>query len=151
MNKAFKLLLIIIWAMMMAYIQVQPASARAPMAGVVDYFPAITASRPFNSFVAYNSTMLNNATAGISREAHHAGTPAEEMREERIESMAAVGPKNHMQFELYTGMPRSISYWKPVDGLLAEKIGEEPGIVAMRLTGLMVGGRRVDMAGRVCL
>ncbi len=151
MNKAFKLLLIIIWAMMMAYAHVQPASARAPIAGVVDYFPAITASRPFNSFVAYNSAMFSNATTGISREAPAAGTPANEMQEERIESMAAVGPKNHMQFELYAGMPRSISYWKPVDGLLAEKIGEEPGIVAMRLTGLMVGGRRVDMAGRVCL
>jgi hypothetical protein len=30
-------------------------------------------------------------------------------------------------------------------------MGEEPGIVAMRLTGLMVGGRRVDMAGRIFL
>lgn len=150
MNKAFKLLLIIIWAIMMAYIQVQPASARAPMAGVVDYFPAITASRPFNSFVAYHSDMFSNATTGI-KEAPAAGTPAKEVRKEQVESTAEIGPKNHMQFELYTGMPRSISYWKPVDGLLAEKIGEEPGIVAMRLTELMVGGRRVDIVGRVYL
>jgi hypothetical protein len=131
MRKAIKLSLIAVLALIVACLSFQPASARGPMVGVLGYFPEISLSKPFSDYAAIDSI------SGLQASTEEAGAPT--------------GPKNHMQFELYTGMPRSISYWKPVNGLIEEKIGEEPGIVAMRLTGLMVGGRRVDMAGRVFL
>ncbi len=129
MRKAIKLSLISL--AIVACVSSQPASARGPMAGALGYFPEIYLSKPFSDYATTGSISTVQA-------------PAEE-------GGRATGPKNHMQFEMYTGILESISYGKPVSSLIEEKIGEEPGIVAMRLTGLMVGGRRVDMAGRIFL
>jgi len=145
----------------------QPAGARGPMSGNVGYFHSANTTIPFNSVIAYNNTTFGNVTSGNhtaeretnvtstasapAEEKPNVQTPSEEAERERRESEEAVTPKNHMQFELSTGVPRSISYWKPVNDLLAQKIGEKAGVVAMRLTGLSLGGRRVDMAGRVFL